>query len=405
MNAIPALLVISCFLSSAIYAADIKSATEDYIWQERFAERMELARTGSAEAQFNVGEMYEKGSGVPANMKSAFTWFELAAKQDHQKAQYKVAYMYFRGEGVDANPAKAFQMMDRLAKIGYARAQYYLASMYETGVGTARNLDHAQLWYSRASASGYTAATDALADKKRFPAPRVQIETARAEAVPELPLNTTSGVKVVAPSGSPLLPNLPPLGLNSSAAKNDPIAAVLRDEVARGTQIALGLGLGSHASHLTMPLATIAGLQPIIQQPTVYSALVNGNWVAQTNLPVEFLPSKLTSCEPMDEKALVCVSKELVRMIGEAEIGYKTEATVYAVQPTGEFKISYRNNIVKINRRPHNKATTEAASAPEIQLGLQETEHHLDCKLENDWTIQCLKNHTQKIKLSNQVAM
>ena len=400
MNAIPALLVVFCVLSSPIYAADIKSATEDYIWQERFAERMELALTGSAEAQFNVGEMYEKGSGVPANMKSAFTWFELAAKQDHQKAQYKVAYMYFRGEGVDANPAKAFQMMDRLAKIGYARAQYYLALMYETGVGTVRNLDHAQLWYNRASASGYAAATEALSDKKRFPAPPAQIETARAAAVPE-PLNTASAVKAVAPSGSTLLPNLPLPGFNSSAAKNDSIASVLRDEVERGTQIALGLGLGSHASHLTMPLATIAGLQPIIQQPTVYSALVNGNWVSQTNLPVEFLPSKLTSCEPRDEKALECVSKELVRMIGEAEIGYKTEATIYAVQPTGEFKISYRNNILKINRHPNSKATT----VPEIQLGLQETEHHLDCKLENDWTIQCLKNHTQKIKLSNQVAM
>ena len=400
MNTIPALLVISCVLSSAIYAADLPSATEDYIWQERFAERMELARTGSAEAQFNVGEMYEKGSGVPANMKSAFTWFELAAKQDHQKAQYKVAYMYFRGEGVDANPTKAFQMMDRLAKIGYARAQYYLASMYETGVGTARNLDHAQLWYSRASVGGYTAATEALADKKRFPAPRVQIEAAVAEAVPEL-LKATPGVKAIAPTGTRPVPNIPSLGSNSPGAKNDLIAAVLRDEVARGTQIALGLGLGSHASHLTTPLTTIAGLQPIIQQPTVYSALMNGSWVSQTNLPVEFLPSKLTSCEPTDEKALECVSKELVRMIGESEIGYKTEATVYAVQPTGEFKISYRNNIVKINRRPNSKAAT----APEIKLGLQETKHHLDCKLENDWTIQCLKNHTQKIKLSNQVAM
>lgn len=404
MNAIPALLVISCVVSSTVFAADIKSATEDYIWQERFAERMELARTGSAEAQFNVGEMYEKGSGVPANMKSAFTWFELAAKQDHQKAQYKVAYMYFRGEGVDANPTKAFQMMDRLAKIGYARAQYYLASMYETGIGTSRNLDHAQLWYSRASASGYTPATEVLADKKRFPAPSVQIESARAEPVQAQPKNTT-GVKSATTPNSLPSQNMSSLGVNLPTAKNDPIASVLRDEVARGNQIALGLGLGSHASHLTTPITTIAGLQPIIQQPTVYSALVNGNWVSQMNLPVEFLPSKLTSCEPSDEKALKCVSKELVRMIGEAEIGYKAEATVYAVQPTGEFKISYRNNIVKIHRRPNNKTATDAASTPEIKLGLQETEHHLDCKLENDWTIQCLKNHTQKIKLSNQVAM
>ena len=404
MNTIPVLFVISCLISTMLYAAEANSAEEDYIWQERFTERMELARTGSAEAQFNIGEMYEKGSGVPANMKSAFTWFELAAQQNHQKAQYKIAYMYYRGEGVDANPAKAFQLMDRLAKIGYARAQYYLASMYETGAGTPRNLDYAQLWYSRAANGGYTLAAEALADKKRFPVQPPQIETARAEPASEQPKNIPN-VKAPAPAGAPVVQNTFP-ALNSPTVKNNSIAAALRNEAERGTQIALGLR-PTHLNFPAQPLTAIAGLQPVIQMPTTpYSVLTTGNWVSQTNLPVEFLPSKLTSCEPNNENAIECVSKELVRTIGDSEIGYKTQATVYAVQPTGEFKITYRNNIVKINRRRDGKKSTEPSDTDKgIKLGLQETEHYLECKLENERTIQCVKNHMQKITISNQVAL
>lgn len=394
MNTIAALFVASCLLlPSLMYAAESNNpATEDYIWQERFNEQMELARTGNAEAQFNIGEMYEKGSGTSANMKNAFTWFELAAKQNHQKAQFKIAYMYYRGEGVEAHPGKAFQMMERLAKAGYTRAQYYLALMYEVGVVTPRDLDQARLWYSRAAASGYPAAQDALTDKKRFPAKPVLVESARAEPPREQQKNDLVGKTVTPPTVQPF-----------AAAKNISITAALRNEASRGTQIALGLD-PAHTNSPPLPLMAFAGSQPVIQmQSTPYSFLTSGSWVSQTNLPSEFLPSKLTSCEAGNESVMECKSKELVRMIGEAEIGYTTQATVYAVQPTGEFKIIYRNNIVKINRRGDSKIT--AGPEQEIKLGLQKTEHHLECKLENERTIQCVKNHLQKITLSNTSAL
>ncbi len=398
MNIKPTLLVFSCVISSTLYASEVNTAAEDYIWQERYAERMELARSGDAEAQFNIGEMYEKGSGVSANIKNAFMWFEQAAQQNHQKAQFKIAYMYYRGEGVTADPAKAFQLMTPLANYGYARAQYYLALMYETAAGTARNMDQAQLWYSRAAVGGYAPAQQALADTKRFP-------TRRAQAG-ELPKNTPH-IKPPALVDSQLTQNIP-ANLSAPHTKNDPIVTALRDEAARGAQIALGgLNTAGTAHFPTPPATAIAALQPIIQtQPTTYSMLASGNWVSQMNLPVEFLPSKLTSCEPSNETAIECVSKELVRALGESEIGYRTQATVYAVQPSGEFKIVYRNNIVKINRRHDAKSATELTGIDKgIKLGLQETEHHLECKLENEWIIQCVKNQTQKITITKQTSL
>lgn len=398
MNIYTMMFVFSCLVVTTLPASEV-NVTEDYIWQERYKDRLELARSGDAEAQFNIGEMFEKGSGIHADLAKAFTWYEQAANQNHQKAQFKIAYMYYRGEGVVANPAKAFQLMTPLAKYGYVRAQYYLALMYETGAGTPRNLEQAQLWYSRAAVGSYAPAAQALADTKRFPAQqRAPVESARTEQI-----NTSStpaaNSKSPAPVDTRVTENIPS-NLSSPLSKNDPIATALRNEAARGAQIALGLN-ASNTVHIPTPAPTtaVAGLQPIIQmQPTTYSVLANGNWVSQTNVPVEFLPSKFTTCEPSNETAIECTSKELSRAIGDSEIGYLTQATVYAVQPSGEFKVTYRNNIVKINRRREGRTSIDST----IKLGLQDTEHHLECKLENEWIIQCVKNLTQKITLTKQ---
>ena len=407
MNLIPALFVVSCCITSMGYAAEISSSSDDYIWQERFAQRLKLANTGIAEAQFNIGEMYEKGSGIPSNTYSAFIWFELAAKQNHQKAQFKVAYMYYRGEGVPANPAKAFQLMASLAKNSYVRAQFYVGLMHETGSGTPRDMAQAQLWYSRAAKGGNTTAAEILADTKRFPAQLVQSETVRTEPISQPPKNLPDVKRTPTQASAPLAPNTSPIILNSPLANMSPITEALRSEVTRGAQIALG---GERPERLDMfpaPPTSVAGLHPAIQMnPTPYSALAKGNWVSQANLPVEFLPSQLTACELSNDGAIACVSKYLVRTIGESEIGYQTLATVYAAHSTGDFKITYRNNIVKITRRSDSKNATEPGSADKnIKLGLQETEHRLDCKFENERTIQCVKNQTQKMTITNSTAL
>ena len=408
MNLALVLFVVSCCITSLGYAAEISSSSDDYIWQERFAQRLKLANTGVAEAQFNVGEMYEKGSGIPSSMISALIWFELAAKQNHQKAQFKVAYMYYRGEGVAANPAKAFQLMGPLAKNGYVRAQFYVGLMHETGAGTPRDMVQAQLWYSRAAAGGNSTAAEILADTKRFPAQLVQSEAIRPEPIPQPPKNLPDVKRVPAQARALPAPNTSPIILHPPLANMSPITEALRGEVTRGAQIALGSERPAERVDLfPAPPTSVAGLHPAIQMsPTPYSALAKGNWVSQANLPVEFLPSQLTACELSNDGAIACVSKYLVKTIGESEIGYQTLATVYAAHSAGDFKITYRNNIVKITRRSDSKNATEPGGADKnIKLGLQETEHRLDCKFENERTIQCVKNQTQKMTITNSTAL
>ena len=61
-----------------------------------------LAEHGNADAQFNLGIIYNKGQGVPQNCAEALLWFRRAADQGVADAQYNLASMYYGGQGVPA---------------------------------------------------------------------------------------------------------------------------------------------------------------------------------------------------------------------------------------------------------------------------------------------------------------
>ena len=44
-----------------------------------------LAEQGHADAQFNLGFMYDNGEGVPQNDKTAMKWYTLAAEKESQR--------------------------------------------------------------------------------------------------------------------------------------------------------------------------------------------------------------------------------------------------------------------------------------------------------------------------------
>ena len=58
------------------------------------------AEQGNADAQFNLGFMYEYGKGVPQDYQQAAKWYKLAANQGHAYGQYNLGLMYVQGDGV-----------------------------------------------------------------------------------------------------------------------------------------------------------------------------------------------------------------------------------------------------------------------------------------------------------------
>lgn len=94
-------------------AADCEIRGGEYVAYDRADYRTALkvwlpqAQAGDPEAQNYVGQIYEKGLGLPADHKTAAHWYQLAAEQDYSEAQINLGYLYEKGLGVEKDSAVA----------------------------------------------------------------------------------------------------------------------------------------------------------------------------------------------------------------------------------------------------------------------------------------------------------
>ena len=58
------------------------------------------AEQGVAEAQYNLGVMYDNGRGVRQDDAQAVHWYRKAAEQGNVEAQHNLGAMYANGQGV-----------------------------------------------------------------------------------------------------------------------------------------------------------------------------------------------------------------------------------------------------------------------------------------------------------------
>jgi len=116
------------------------------------------AEQGQAEAQFKLGQMYNKGQGVTQNRQKAVKWFRKAAEQGLTLAQYNLGVMYHHGLGITQNHQQALNWFRKAAEQGFSLAQYNLGVMYET----TQNHQEAVKWYRKAAEQGLSLAQKAL---------------------------------------------------------------------------------------------------------------------------------------------------------------------------------------------------------------------------------------------------
>ncbi len=169
--------------NAAFAAGDYAAARE--IWRE-------LASKGDANAQFNLGVLYDEGLGVPANpelarsfwqqaaenglapalhslalleidlsedgrgdLDKAHGWPQQAAEAGHLPARYTLGKVYEYGVGVDVDPAMALTHISQAARDGYARAQYSLGKIYRDGSGVEAAEAVSLAWFRRAAQNGH----------------------------------------------------------------------------------------------------------------------------------------------------------------------------------------------------------------------------------------------------------
>ena len=65
------------------------------------------AEEGDADAQVNVGEIFEKGVGGTPNYQAAFIWYEKAAKKGNARGQFNLGTLYEQGLGVEKDSIAA----------------------------------------------------------------------------------------------------------------------------------------------------------------------------------------------------------------------------------------------------------------------------------------------------------
>jgi len=301
----------------------------DYVWEEKYKEMLPLAVSGNADAQYEVGEMLERGRGVNKDLPAAFNWYLKSAEQGNVKGAYRSGLAYLKGTGVEKDTNSALKWLQFASERGYERANYYLGVMYEKGEGVSVNLTRALSHYKLALAAGYAPANERINEVKNAIEEEERREAARAEAAARRAL------------------------------------AKAREE---------------------------AKAEKVSSKPplTTKELLLKGGW-NKKNKPVEYLPSEMSDCS--DKGASIeCMSKEVKRNIGSADIAYQTKAVIYSINDTGGFKISYRNYVNKVS--PKDPAAN--AKIP-VKEGWQDAEHVLECEMESEETVNCTKDKVRKV--------
>jgi TPR repeat protein len=140
--------ILTLFASSTL-SADIKAIRKK-------------ADAGDAKAQFNIGSMYENGSGVKQDYAEAARWYRKSAERGDARAQYNLGIFHQNGWGVPLDLTEAVKWYRKAAMQGAASAQYNLGFMYYNGQGVPRNYAEAARWYRKAAEQGDVDATRIL---------------------------------------------------------------------------------------------------------------------------------------------------------------------------------------------------------------------------------------------------
>jgi TPR repeat protein/tRNA A-37 threonylcarbamoyl transferase component Bud32 len=113
------------------------------------------AEQGDVVAQAFLGWTYRNGIGVARDEAEAVRWYRRAAVRGMAWAQLGLGWMYQKGLGVDPDPAEAVRWYRKAADQGYADGQNNLGIMYQKGLGVDRDHAEAVRWYRKAAGQGH----------------------------------------------------------------------------------------------------------------------------------------------------------------------------------------------------------------------------------------------------------
>lgn len=112
------------------------------------------AKAKDAEAQVQLGKLYEEGDGILRDSKEAVHWFGQAAHAGNRDGQYLYALALMDGRGLVQDYQAAFKWLETAAKAGHPAAGFQLGRMYYKGMGIPVDKAKAYIWFNLAAALG-----------------------------------------------------------------------------------------------------------------------------------------------------------------------------------------------------------------------------------------------------------
>lgn len=160
--------------------ADVKAGVDAWArgdWATAVREWRDPAVAGDPDAQFNLGQAYKLGRGVPMSLTEAEQWYARAAQQGHAQAEENYGLILFQ----NGKRAEAVKWLEKSAGRGEARSQFVLGTMLFNGDAVPKDWRRAYALMTRASSSGLPQAAATLAQMDRYvPLPDRQAALAMA---------------------------------------------------------------------------------------------------------------------------------------------------------------------------------------------------------------------------------
>ena len=166
-RSIASLFGMALVLGSAPALADVKAGVDAWgrgDYQTAISEWRGPAAKGDADAQFNLGQAYKLGRGVPQDLVEAEKWYRKAAEQGHLQASDNYGLVLFQSN----RRAEALPYLQASAQRGEPRAQYVLGTGHFNGDFVEKDWIKAYALMTRASAQQLPQATKNLAQMDRF---------------------------------------------------------------------------------------------------------------------------------------------------------------------------------------------------------------------------------------------
>jgi TPR repeat protein len=142
------------------YQRDLSAETTGYLTPSQLEKLMkhpmegQVGSTAQAEHDYQQGDRYLYGRGVPQDYEKARKWFEKAAAAGNGGGMNALGWLHQNGWGVSRDYAKARESYERAAAAGNGLGMANLGWLYHQGLGVTRDYSKAREWSERSVAVG-----------------------------------------------------------------------------------------------------------------------------------------------------------------------------------------------------------------------------------------------------------